>query len=123
MADDSKNGDAKGSDKSTSSQTETELPKVADLVRKIMTAGLGAAFMTEEAIRSQLSEVKLPKDVINTILQGANKSKEELVQRVGNETMRLISKIDIVKEVAKFAENHKFKINAEIEILKKEKKD
>lgn len=100
---------------------EGDLPKLAELVRKIMTAGLGAAFMTEEAIRSQLSEVKLPKDVINTILQGANKSKEELVQRIGNETMRLISKIDIVKEVAKFAETHKFKIQAEVEILKKEK--
>lgn len=100
---------------------DVEVPRVAELIRKVMTLGLGAAFMTEEAIRSQLSEVKLPKDVINTILQGANKSKEELVQRVGNETMRLISKIDIVKEVARFAETHKFKINAEVEILKKDK--
>lgn len=105
----------------TNDTPDVEIPRLAELVRKVMTAGLGAAFMTEEAIRSQLSEVKLPKDVINTILQGANKSKEELVQRVGNETMRLISKIDIVKEVARFAETHKFKINAEIEILKKEK--
>lgn len=101
--------------------SDGDIPRFADLVRKVMTAGLGAAFMTEEAIRSQLSEVKLPKDVINTILQGATKSKEELVQRIGNETMRLISKIDIVKEVARFAETHKFKIKAEVEILKKDK--
>lgn len=99
---------------------EKDLPRIADIVRRLMVAGLGAAFMTEEAVRSQLSELKLPKDVLNTILQGANKSKEELVNRIGNETMRLISKIDFVKEVAKFAETHKFKINAEIEIQKKE---
>ncbi len=101
------------------SSSEADLPRLAEIIKKVMTAGLGAAFMTEEAIRSQLSEVKLPKEVLNTILQGANKSKEDLVNRVGNETMRLISKIDIVKEVAKFAETHKFKINAEVEIIKK----
>jgi len=99
---------------------EKDLPRIADIVRRLMVAGLGAAFMTEEAVRSQLGELKLPKDVLNTILQGASKSKEELVNRIGNETMRLISKIDFVKEVAKFAETHKFKINAEIEIQKKE---
>lgn len=107
--------------KNNEESQDADIPKLAELVRKIMTAGLGAAFMTEEAIRSQLGEVKLPKDVINTILQGANKSKEELVHRIGNETMRLISKIDIVKEVARFAETHKFKIQAEVEILKKDK--
>ena len=36
----------------------------------------------------------------------------------------LIQKIDFVKEFAKFAENHKFKITAEVEVLKKtDKKD
>ena len=100
-----------------------DLPKVAEIVRRLMVTGLGAAFLTEEAVCSQLSELKLPKDVLNMVLQGANKSKEELVNRIGNETMRLISKIDIVKEVARFAETHKFKINAEIEILKKDPKD
>ncbi|NCN39752.1 hypothetical protein GW916_00745 [bacterium] len=103
-----------------SEPSEKDLPRIADIVRRLMVAGLGAAFMTEEAVRSQLGELKLPKDVLNTILQGASKSKEELVNRIGNETMRLISKIDFVKEVAKFAETHKFKINAEIEIQKKE---
>lgn len=110
-----------GSFKDDSQSQEKDLPRLADLVRKVMVAGLGAAFMTEEAIRAQVSELKLPKEVLNTILQGANKSKDELVNRIGNETMRLISKIDIVKEVSKFAETHKFKVNAEIEIIKKDK--
>lgn len=98
---------------------EIELPKFAEVIKKVMTLGLGAAFMTEEHIRSQLSDLKLPKEVLNTVLQGASKSKDELMNRVGNETIRLISKIDFVKEAARFVETHKFKINAEVEVIKK----
>jgi hypothetical protein len=101
-------------------ESEDQGSRISELVKKLMVAGLGAAFMTEEAIRSQLTDLRLPKEVLNTILQGASKSKEELVQKVGNETMRLISKIDFVKEAARFAETHKFKIQAEIEIIKRE---
>jgi len=39
-----------------------------------------------------------------------------------NEMIALIQKIDFVKEFSKFAENHKFKVSAEIEIIKKEEK-
>lgn len=93
--------------------------RVSDTIKKLVTAGIGAAFMTEESIRSYLQEVKLPKDLLNYILQGANKSKEELMDRVGNEVMKIISKIDFVSEASKFVEEHKFKISAEVEVIKK----
>lgn len=94
---------------------------VAETLKKIISAGLGAAFMTEESIRSYLSEVRLPKDVLNVIIQGAGKSKEELLNRVGNEIVKIIGKIDFVNEASRFVEEHKFKINAEIEVVKKTK--
>ena len=93
--------------------------KVTETIRKLITTGIGAAFMTEESIRAYLSELKLPKDVLNYILQGANKSKEELLDRVGNEIVRIISKIDFVSEASKFVEEHKFRISAEVEVVKK----
>ena len=65
--------------------------KVSEALRKLITTGIGAAFMTEESIRAYLSELKLPKDVLNYILQGASKSKEELLDRVGNEIVRILS--------------------------------
>lgn len=120
---DDSNKKDKEDDKHDEKHEETELPRLAELVKRVMTAGLGAAFMTEEHIRSYVSDLKLPKEVLNTLLQGASKSKDELINRVGNETIRLISKIDIVKEAARFVETHKFKINAEVEVIKKEKKD
>ena len=93
---------------------------VTDALKKLFTVGLGAAFMTEDAIRSYLGELKLPKEALNYLLQGAKKSKEELTNRVGNEIVAIIQKIDFVKEASRFVENHKFKVSAEIEVLKKD---
>ncbi len=95
---------------------------LGEAAKKIFTAGVTAAFMTEESIRSYLGEVKLPKEILNLIIQGASKSKEELTNRVGKEVVSMIQKIDFVKEASRFAETHKFKITAEIEIQKKDEK-
>jgi hypothetical protein len=56
------------------------------------------------------------------ILAGASKSKDEITQRVSKEVISMIQKIDMAKEVSRFAETHKFKITAEIEIQKKDPK-
>ena len=94
-------------------------PRWSEMIKKVVSAGLGAAFMTEESIRTYLGEV--PKEVLQTILQNANKSKEDLLNKVGNETIRLIQKIDFVKEASRFVEEHKFKITAEVDVVKKDK--
>jgi hypothetical protein len=94
--------------------------KVSDLLKKIVSAGIGAAFMTEENIRTYLTELKLPKEMLNYLLQGASKSKEELVNKVGAEVIKIVNRIDFVKEASRFVEEHKFKVSAEIEVTKKE---
>ncbi|QDK45586.1 hypothetical protein DOM22_10720 [Bdellovibrio sp. ZAP7] len=96
---------------------------LGDTVKKVFTAGVSAAFMSEEGLKSYLSELKLPKEALNLLIQGANKSKDEITQRVTKEVVGIIQKIDFVKEFSKFAETHKFKISAEIDIIKKDSKD
>lgn len=100
-------------------KSEKNDPKVTEVLKKILTTGIGAAFMTEEHIRGYLTDLKLPKDVIQFLLQGATKSKEELMNRVGNEVIKIISKIDFVKEASRFVEEHKFRVTAEIDVVKK----
>lgn len=97
-----------------------DLPKWGEMLKRVMSVGLGAAFMTEESVRSALGGMNLPKEVLSSILQGANRSKEEFLNKVGNETIKILSKIDFVKEASRFVEEHKFRINAEIEVVKKE---
>jgi len=107
---------------SNDDQEKSSIPFV-DTAKKLFAVGLGAAFMTEESIRASLSDLKLPKDVLQFVLNSANKGKEELVQRVGKEIGTLIQHIDLVKEFSRFAENHKFKFTAEIEITPKKPTD
>lgn len=92
---------------------------LGETIKKVFTAGVGAAFMTEEGIRNYLADLKLPKELLNLIIQSANKSKDEITQRISKEAVSVIQKIDFVKEFSKFAETHKFKITAEIDIVKK----
>lgn len=95
--------------------------RLGETFKKLVTAGIGAAFMTEEHIRAYVSELRLPKEVLNSLLQSASKSKEEVIQRVGNEAIKILNRIDFVKEASRFVEEHKFKISAEIEVVKKER--
>lgn len=95
-------------------------PSVTDTIKKLVTAGVSAAFMTEESIRTFVSELKLPKETLNLLLQGAAKSKDELMNRVSREIIGIISKIDFVKEASRFVEEHKFRITAEIDVVRKE---
>lgn len=104
------------------SDGESEAEKarfIPESVKRILSMGLGAAFLTEETLRSVLGDVKLPKDVLGKVLEGANRSKEEIIERVGDEMVSIIKKIDFVKEASRFVEDHKFKISAEIEVTKK----
>ncbi|MEZ4871666.1 MAG: hypothetical protein R2827_05340 [Bdellovibrionales bacterium] len=94
---------------------------VGELVKKLVSAGIGAAFMTEEGIRSYLGGIKLPKEVLQLLVQGATKSKEEMMGVVSKEVVRIIKGIDFVEEASRFAENHKFRINAEIEVVRRDK--
>jgi hypothetical protein len=112
--------DSKKREKEESEDSRTGAA-LGDTLKKVFAAGVSAAFMTEEGIRSYLTDLKLPKEFLNILLQQANKSKEELMSRVGKEISGVLSKIDVVNELSKFAENHKFKITAEIEIIKKDK--
>jgi hypothetical protein len=94
----------------------------SETLKKVFTTGVSAAFMTEESIRTYLQELKLPKEILNVILQSANKSKDDITQKVSKEIVGIFSKIDWVSELSKFAENHKFRVSAEIDIIKKNNK-
>lgn len=106
-------------DKNADKKDDKSSTLLGEAAKKLFTVGVTAAFLTEESLRSYLSDIKLPKEVFGLILQSASKSKDEITNRVTKEIAGVLSKIDYVKEFSKFAETHKFKVTAEIEIQKK----
>jgi hypothetical protein len=96
---------------------------LGDTLKRVFTAGVTAAFMTEESVRAYLQDLKLPKEVLSLLLQQANKSKEEISARVSKEIVNMLNKVDYTQEISRFVENHKFRVSAEIEIVKKHTHD
>lgn len=79
---------------------------VTETLRKIISAG---------------SPSDISKELISTAMGQANKTKDEISAKVTSEVISWIKKIDFGKEFTKIAQEHKFKITAEVEILKKNK--
>jgi hypothetical protein len=94
---------------------------VSDLIRRLVATGLSSPFLSEEQLRSYLSGLNLPKEVVVQVLKSAQKSKQDLLQKAGNELSKIIQKIDIVKELKTALREHKITIHADIEFVPKDK--
>jgi len=95
--------------------------KLGELLKKVVTTGVTAAFMTEESVRALLKDVPLPKDIVGGLLENAKTTKTEFVAGVKNELKSYLDKIDISKEVDKIAEKYDFEVKATISLKKKKK--
>ena len=94
---------------------------VSDLLKKIVASGLSSPFLSEDQLKVYLGSLNLPREVVMQVLKGAQKSKQDLVQKVGGEFTKLIQKIDIVKEFKTVLREHKISVKADIEFVPKEK--
>lgn len=95
--------------------------KLGDLVKKVLTTGVTAAFMTEESVRALLKDVPLPKDIVGGLLENAKNTKSEFVSSVKNELKSYLDKIDVSKEIDKIVEKYDFEVKATISLKRKKK--
>lgn len=95
--------------------------KLGDLIKKVLTTGVTAAFMTEEGVRAVLKDLPLPKDMVGSLVENAKHTKSEFVASVKNELKSYLDKIDITKEIDKIAEKYDFEVKATIGLKKKKK--
>ena len=90
--------------------------------KKLMTAGVGTFFLTEEALRTLVSEFKLPKEIVSGILDGAKGVRKEFMQNVVSEMMgKIQDKVDPAVMVADFFKRNE--VSLEIKIKVKDKSD
>ncbi len=87
---------------------------IPDIVRRTFYAGLGAVFTTEEGIRKIASDLKLPKDVANYLIQSAAGTKDELFRVVGKELRGFLETVNISGELQKLLTSLSFEIKTEI---------
>jgi hypothetical protein len=90
---------------------------IPDIVRRTFYAGLGAVFTTEEGIRKIASDLKLPKDVANYLIQSAAGTKDELFRVVGKELRGFLETVNISGELQKLLTSLSFEIKTEIRFI------
>ncbi len=88
--------------------------QVADAVNKILLTGVGTVFLTQEAVKGLLGEVKLPKELMSALLENASKQKQEFFQIIAKEAASVFSRIDVAKEIQKAIEGHTVQINIQV---------
>ncbi len=67
----------------------------SELMKKVMTVGVGTLFLTEEGLRGLAGDFKLPTELLGVILEAANKSKKEFLQNLSQDVLNRISdKVD-----------------------------
>lgn len=104
-------------DKKEKESIQTKEESLVDVFKKAFFTGVGAIFMTEEAIRNTLSEMSLPQEAIKMIMKNAQKGKEEVMEMMGREIRKVMEKVDIPSEFKKFLEDHT--VSIEIKFKKK----
>ncbi len=93
---------------------------LGDLAKKALMTGIGAVFMSEDSLRTQLSEMKLPKEAMGAVINTADKTKKEIIDVVARETRAFLSRLEVEKMVSRMLVGTTIEINTRIRIVPKE---
>jgi len=93
---------------------------LGDFARKALMTGIGAVFMSEDSLRSQLSEMKLPKEAMGAVVNTADKTKKEIIDVVARETRAFLSALEVEKMVGRILVGTTIEISTRIRLLPKE---
>lgn len=98
---------------------DKEKKNISDILRRVVSTGMSAAFMTEDAVKELISGLPLPKEMIAGLLQNAKATRNEFIGSVKNELKTYLDRLDVSKEVDRVLENYDLEISAKIKFNKK----
>ena len=76
--------------------------------------GVSGEFFSEETIRKMLSDIQMPSDLVQYVIQQTSKSKNELIRIIAEEIRNFIDQAQINEQIKKFIKG--FKINIKLEL-------
>lgn len=92
---------------------------LGDIIRRVVSVGIGAAFMTEESVKSLLNDLPLPKDIVTGLVQNAKGAKEDFTKSLREEFRKYLSHLDTENIIDYIAENYDVEVNASFKFKKK----
>jgi hypothetical protein len=90
--------------------------KAADFMKKAMTAGVGALFLTEEGIRNLVGDLKLPKELLTSLVTQADRTKQDIVRTLGEEVRRFLESAAVHEELHRLLSDVTLEVKAEVRL-------
>lgn len=95
---------------------------IGDIIKKVVSVGVGAAFMTEESVKKILEDLPLPKDIVSGLIQNAKGAKEDFTNGIREELRTYLSKVDASKIVTDVLDKYDVEVEAKFKFKKKHEK-
>ena len=95
----------------------------SEAIKRVVSIGVGAAFMTEDAIKSFLSEFQLPKDIVSGIQKNARSAKADFLEMIREELSKKFEKVDGRKFLDELLEKYDVEVNATFSFKPKKTED
>ncbi len=96
--------------------------KAAEMMKKVLTVGIGTYFLTEESLKGLVSEFKLPKEILSAVLESAQKSKGEFLKSLSREVMdRVMQKVDPAQLLQEILAKNEVELQIKINFKPKKK--
>ena len=95
---------------------------LSDILRKVVNTGIGAAFMTEDAIKKTVGELPIPKELMQGLINNAKNTRDDFIASVKTELKERLERIDVSKEIDRIIENYDMEVSAKIKLTPKAKK-
>ncbi|MGB0453561.1 MAG: hypothetical protein ACPGJV_07580 [Bacteriovoracaceae bacterium] len=93
----------------------------SETLKKIVSVGASAAFLTEDAIKNMLGDTPLSKDIISGFIQNAKNSKEEFLKSVKDEIVKNLKTVDPKRLMDDVLKDYEITINAKVSFEPKNK--
>jgi polyhydroxyalkanoate synthesis regulator phasin len=92
---------------------------IGDMIKKVVSVGVGAAFMTEESVKKILEDLPLPKDIVAGLVQNAKGAKEDFTNSIREELRNYLTKVDASKIASDILDRYDVEVEAKIKLKKK----
>lgn len=96
---------------------------LGDIIKKVVSVGVGAAFMTEESVKKILEDLPLPKEILTGLVQNAKGAKEDFTNGLREEVRSYLSKVDASKIATDILDRYDVEVEAKFKFKKKDQSE
>ena len=92
---------------------------IEGIIKKVVSVGVGAAFMTEESVKKILEDLPLPKEILSGLVQNAKGAKEDFTNGIREEIRNYLAKVDASKVATDILDRYDVEVEAKFKFKKK----